>query len=243
MRQPSEDWSEFDWEKALRESDEFAARYFRLLKRFCDFPGANELIATHMGPEFREDMPECDFDCQECPQRWDCELAAAIDWAAGEDDMPAEEGPAGLPGDEGEEDEGEEDGDPAMYEADPAFVVLRQAAIGWCNIYAAILSPDARPLGLKVLYHIGRSLANLAYSINDGMFEQSDASIAFAKRSLAHLNKAIGLLNELINEKSRSKKILSTIRSHLIRANDALIDHLHRCRSDAAGTAEEEDGA
>lgn len=237
MRQPNEDWSEFDWERALRESDEFAARYFRLLKRFCDFPGANELITTHMGPEFKDEMPECDFECQECPQRWDCEFAAAIDWAVAEEEMPAEGEPVNLPGFEEEEEEGMEEGDPAMYEADPAFVVLRQAAIGWCNIYAAILSPDARPQGLGILYHIGRSLANLAYSINDGMFEQSDASIAFAKRSLGHLNKAVGLLNELINEKNRSKKILSTIRSHLIRAHDALIDHLHRCRSGATGMA------
>ena len=241
MLQPSEDWTEFDWEQALRESDEFAARYFRLLKRFCDFPGANELIATHMGPEFKDEMPDCDFDCQDCQQRWDCEFSAAIEWASGEEGLAPAEEPAGEP--DPEETEDMEEGEPAMYEADPAFVVLRQAAIGWCNIYAAILSPDARPQGLKVLYHIGRSLANLAYSINDGMFEQSDASIAFAKRSLAHLNKAVGLLNDLINEKSRSKKILSTIRSHLIRANDALIDRLHRCRSDAAGTTGAEDEA
>ena len=228
MRQPSSDWTEFDWELALREGDEFATRYFRLLERFCDLPGANELIARHMGAEFDAAQPDCDVSCDDCSRRWDCELASPLDWTPSE----GEGGGAARHDDDGgdKEDGAAEPGDSLFYETDPVFVLLRQAAIGWCNIYAAILPAEARVQGLTVLFHIGRSLANLSYSIDDGLYEQPAASIAFAKRSLAQINKAIGAISQLIQDNPRLEKILSTLRSHLMRANEALIDHLQRCR-------------
>ena len=222
MREPDKDWDEFDWERALRESDDFAVRYFQLLRRFYDLPGANELIAHHMGADFEESLPDCTFECEECGGRWQCEFASPLDWNPESREMPAEED---VPDPDPESEE------PLFFESDPVFVMLRQAAVGWCNIYAAILPPDSRIKGLKILYHVGRSMANLAYSIDDGLSDQPAASIAFTKRSLAQLNHALGYLNQLIREKPRLKKILTTIREHLINANEALLDNLQRYRS------------
>jgi len=230
MLQPSDDWDEFDWERALRDGDDFAHRYFRLLRRFCDLPGSNELIARHLGPEFDAELHDCDFDCDTCANRWECDFGAAADWQAGD----AEDAADASAAEAGEDGEPAGDGDESLfYESDPTFILLRQAAIGWCNIYAAILPAEARPLGLRALFHIGRAVANFVYSLEEGTYDQSASGIAFAKRSLAHVNLAVGLLNQLMQEKPRLKKILVTIRGHLMRANQALIDHLQRCRREA----------
>ena len=37
----------------------------------------------------------------------------------------------------------------------------------------------------------------------------------------------------LMHDRPRSREILSTIRDHLMKANDAMIDHLQRCRRGA----------
>lgn len=225
MRQPNDDWTEFDWELTLREGDQFANRYFSLLSRFCDLPGSSELIARHMGPEFADQLRDCEFDCESCANRWECEFAMPVDWSSGDLGDYEEEGSTPEP-----ETTEEEPGGVLFYENDPTFVMLRQAAIGWCNIYAAVLPSDARATGLRILFHVGRSLANLAYSIDNGLYEQPAASIAFAKRGLSHLNESLGLLNRLERDKPRLKKLFATIRSALMRSNEALLDHLDRCR-------------
>jgi hypothetical protein len=246
----TEDWNEFDWEQSLRESDAYASRYFTLLKRFCDLPGGNELIAQHMGPEFKDLLPDCDYDCESCEHRWDCDFASAPEWSCDDcQDCPDWDECQGSWA-QGEDADGEfadgerqEDGQPAdedaqalFYETHPTFRTLRQAAIGWCNIYAAILPPESRPLGLKILFYMGRALANLAYSIDDGSYAKPQASIAFAKRSLAQLNYAIGQLNQLMSERVRLRRVLETIRTHLLQGREGLLDHLQRCRSQDAGS-------
>ena len=117
--------------------------------------------------------------------------------------------------------------------------MLRQTALGWCNVYAAILPADMRPAGLKVLFHIGRSLANLAYSISDGLYAQPAASLAMAKRSLDQLNTAMGEVQAVRQEKPRLAKILEAIESHLMRSQESIEDHLQFCRKrlDGAGSA------
>ncbi|MFA4943203.1 MAG: hypothetical protein WC789_00700 [Lentisphaeria bacterium] len=224
-------WDEYDWEQYLRESDRYAAQFFDLLKRFSDLPGARQLIATKLGKEFKGKMLNCNFDCENCESRQLCEFSNFI---APEDEAepPYEEEWE----EEGAEGEGEEErqlpqpGDQLFYETDPGFVMLRQTAIGWCNIYAAILPPDARPLGLKILFHIGRALANLAYSISDGTYQQPAASIALAKRSLSQLNLAIGRLAQLIQEKPRLAKLLGAMKGHLLQCQEAIGNHLRRSR-------------
>ena len=223
MRQPNENWTEFDWEEALRESDVMAERYFTLLKRFSDLPSGDELIARHMGPDFDPAMldmdPASDYDLPEWPE----------DDSAGQwhDDDPLQEGGEG--GDSAEQEQ------TLYYETDPVFVALRQNAVGWCNVYAAILPREARNRGLSILYHLGRSLANLAYSIDDGSFEQPTASIAFGKRSLASLNLALRELDVLMQEHRRLHQLLKTMRKHLIECVDKLVDHLNRCRQRQKG--------
>lgn len=230
------EWDEFEWEKALRESDDYASRYFQLLKRFCDLPGSNELIAKSMGDEADDQLPPCDYDCEECEDRWDCEFAVTQDWSVGgdrppdDDEEPQEEGDPGPP----------QPGDALFFETDPVFVMLRQTAMGWCNVYAAMLPADARVTGVRVLCHIGRSLANLAYCIGDGYYDQPSGSIAFAKRSLGHLNRAVGFLNQMIQERPRLEQLLATIRNHLMKAREGLLEHLHNCRKRLAeGPADE----
>jgi len=221
MLQPSDNWSEFDWEGALRESDEFANQYFALLKRFCDLPSANELIVRNMGPDYDQDAFDFDLEMQMSQDEWNTfrEVMSGIEEGDGEESKVGDV-----------EDHDPTDDDFLFYETDPVFTSIRQAAIGWCNVYAAILPPEAREQALKVLYYIGRALANLAYSIDDGMYEQPAASIAFAKRSLANLNDAIGTINLLIKDSPRFEKILIAIRNHLVQGVDRVVDHIQKCR-------------
>ena len=222
-------WTAYDWEKYLRESDRYAAHFFELLKRFCDLPGARELIAQKMGKEFKGDVLDCSFDCDHCDSRWDCEFSNFEEM----DELPP-------PADDDEDDDSPEDagddrpmepGDMLFYETEPAFNTLRQTAIGWCNVYAAILPPDTRPLGLKILFHLGRALANLAYSIGDGTYEQPAASVALGKRSLDQLNTALGLLAELLRDRPRLAKILGAMKTHLFHCQEAVEDHVQKCHA------------
>ena len=226
-------WSEFDWEQYLRESDRYAAQFFELLKRFSDLPGGRALINQKLGREFKGKLLNCGFDCENCESRLECEFSS---W---DDSGPEDAAPLDYPPEDEDWEDGDgepppdgppEPGDSLFYETDPAFVMLRQTALGWCNIYAAILPADARPSGLRVLFHIGRSLANLAYSIGDGMYEQPAASVSLGKRSLGQLNAAIGHIAKLAQDKPKLAKILEAMKTHLLRCQEAIGDHLQRCR-------------
>jgi len=223
MRQPNENWTEFDWEEALRESDTMAERYFQLLKRFSDLPSADELIAKRMGPDFDPAMLDMEVVSEYGLPEWP------------EDDSASQWRDGGGPHDSVDADETPDQEQPLFYETDPVFVALRQNSVGWCNVYAAILPREARERGLKVLYHLGRALANLAYSIDDGSYEQPAASIAFAKRSLASLNLALHELDLLIQEHRRLHQLLKTMRKNLIECVDKVVDHLGRCRARQKG--------
>jgi hypothetical protein len=223
MRQPNEKWTEFDWEEALRESDAMAERYFQLLKRFSDLPSGDDLIARHMGPDFDAAMLDMDGAGEYSFHDWP-EDDTAGQWR---DD-------AGSP-ESGDGNDAPEQEQALFYETDPVFVALRQNAVGWCNVYAAILPREARGRGLQVLYHLGRALANLAYSIDDGTYEQPSASIAFGKRSLASLNLALRELDLLIQEHRRLQQLLKTMRKHLIECVDRVVDHIARCRGRQKG--------
>jgi hypothetical protein len=50
-----EDWDEFDWERALRESDARADKYRELLEKYGDGPDAERLIAREMGWDDADD--------------------------------------------------------------------------------------------------------------------------------------------------------------------------------------------
>lgn len=211
MRQPDDTWNEFDWERALRESDEQARKYFLLLQRFCDLPGGEELIARQMGAGFEQAFLDFDFEAD-----WDFDgLNEELEGGTGDDANS----------------NGNDDDDVLFYERDPVFSSLRQAAVGWCNVYAAILPEEARRDGLNVLYYIGRALANLSFGVDDGTYEHPAGSTAFAKRSLACLNRAIATIDRINQENPRYQDLLRTIRNHLVGCTDGLTDHIQRART------------
>jgi hypothetical protein len=219
-------WDEFRWEQVLKEGDEGAAKYFRLLNRFADLPAAEELISERMGPDFDDEMPDCDFDCEECANRWNCEYCQPLDWETLRDDEEDEE----EDDDDTEDASPPEPGDALFFETRPAFRSLRQVGLGWCNVYAVILPAESRANGLKVLYYLGRALAYLSCSIGDGLYEYPARSVAFAKRALASINLALGVMEELVDDKPQLDKLLQAMRKHLLVARQASVDHLHKCR-------------
>lgn len=234
-RQNPDFWDEFEWEQALRDSDDYARRYFQLLERFSDLPAANELITAYLGRGAGDD--DCSFDCDQCEERWSCDLSLANEWNTaadnewdeeedGEDDDDEEGGTDFERGDEGPV----EPGDTYFYESDNRFKLLRQVALGWCNVYAAILPPESRRIGIKALFHLGRALGNLSYSIGDGLYEHPAASVAFAKRALGHLNAALGAMHQLTSEKARLAPLLGAMRQHVFKSRSAVFDHLQECR-------------
>jgi len=231
-----EQWNEFEWEQALRDSDEYAARYFKLLRRFCDLPGSDTLIAAHLENPSDGRFPDCNFNCESCPHRWECEFAAVQDWDPGFDDLGDYEA-EDANGDAGENDEDAADiqpGDPLFYEITPVFINLRQVSIGWCNVYAAVLPQESRVAGLKVLFHLGRALAYVAYSVGDGLYEHPAESTAFAKRSLDQINQAVGRIQALQKEKPRLRKLLDAVLSQLLEVRGAAWDLLLFCREQNA---------
>ena len=44
----SAQWNEYDWEIAMRSSDDFASKYFHLLNQYGDFPGAEDYILSKL---------------------------------------------------------------------------------------------------------------------------------------------------------------------------------------------------
>ncbi len=240
MRPPEDpgDWDEFQWEQALRESDEYAQRYFEQLKRFYDLPGAAELIARNMGPDFAENVPDCDLNCEDCEDRWDCAFCEWPEWMD-EDDPDDSDGPGNWNNGTGDADTDlaedrqgaqPQPGDALFYESNPVFVQLRDVAMGWSNIYAAILPDESRIVGLKVLFHVGRALANLAYCIGDGLRERPAASIAFAKRCLGRLNSAIGLVTQLRQEVPRLNTLLKTVNKQMLDVRHGVLGILNELR-------------
>lgn len=234
---PPEAWDEFQWELALRDGDEYAARYFRLLQRFCDLPDSEELITEQLEKEIRQKFPDCDFHCETCPHRWECQYANVQDWDAGGFDEEDIENDADGDGEE-EDRRRIEPGDPLYYETTPVFITLRQTAMGWCNVYAAVLPQEARSVGLKILCHIGRALAYVSYSVGDGLYEQPGASIAFGKRALGQINAAIGRLLEMTRERPRLEPLTAAVRRQLFASREAVIELLDACRQHRDGDSD-----
>jgi hypothetical protein len=93
-----------------------------------------------------------------------------------------------------------------------------------------VLPVEARREGLRILFYIGRALATLGHSIDDGSFDQPAASIAFAKRSVGHLNEALGRMHKLVQDYPRLANILKALDRHLLQARSSIVDYLHECR-------------
>lgn len=205
----SEKWDEFQWEQALKFSDDAAARYFRMLDRFGDLPDAEELIAASLGDygffEFEEPYDE--------------------DWAS-ENEFDEDQ----------EEDENEPivPGDSIFFEASPLYQRARQISLGWCNIEASVLAQDDRMWGMVLLLHLGRLLSYLALSIGDGTYERADASIAFAKRAMAQINTILGELQAKSQESKKYESMFNLVSERLLETHDMIVTHALECRKNRA---------
>ena len=199
-------WNEFDWEMAMRQSDDFAAKYFTLLERFGDLPGSDDLILKQLSGITPPLMDESDYYIE-----FDAEDIQEID-----------------------EEDGETFEEGFFYENTPVYMLLRQVAIGWCNIYATFLLPDHRKYGVNILFHLGRALAHLAGSLGDGQYTGNiSANLASGKRAADQVNKSIGLVDELTKLRPNYKKVTDAINKHLREIQSKVIEHLISLRRKA----------
>jgi len=230
MHDPHEsgNWDEFQWERALRDSDKYAVRYLQLLKRFSELPGGPELIARELESEFEADFDDLGLDQPDTDveEDWDLDSPEPWEWNSWPDEMDDSDSEPGL---ESFEDAG------LFCDSDPVFVQLRQTALGWCNIYAAILPQELRPKGLKVLFYIGRTLANYAYGLCGTPDPRPAAAVAFCKRAHNRLDDAIGLIRQMATEKPRLEQLLDAVCKHLLQAREGILSRLADCRQQTNG--------
>ncbi len=140
----SKDWNEYDWEMAMRHRDKFAAKYLALLDKFGDLPGSDEIILQKLGNATTQPIEEDDYYVDLNPE----------DVEELDDDS-----------------EDDEDFEGAFYyETTPAYMILRQVSIGWCNIYATFLLPELRKYGVNILFLLCRAIAQFAGRLGVGEF-------------------------------------------------------------------------
>mgnify|MGYP000633901134 CR=1 FL=1 len=203
-------WNEYEWELMMRRSDDFAAEYFTMLKRYSDLPGADELIMDKM--ELTSPVP---FEEEHFEYEINTEMESF-------DDLPSLENL------------GEAVSGFTFYETAPSYSLLRQVSLGWCNIYATFLEKQHRMEGMHVLFYLGRALAHLGGSLGAaGDEEQSASSIASCKRALDQVNKALGIIEKIGEYKPVYKNVTDVLRQHLREIQDKMIDHLMSVRGTA----------
>ena len=196
-------WTEYDWEMAMRQSDNFAAKYFKLLERYGELPGSEDIILKKLKGQTPPIMEESDYYIE-----FDVEEMREID------------------SDDGENFEGG-----FYYENTPVYMLLRQVAIGWCNIYATFLLPEHRKYGVNIMFHMGRALAHLSGSLGDGQYDSNVASfLASGKRAADQINKSIGLVDELSEIRPAYNKVTEAINKHLREIQGKIVDHLMNLR-------------
>ena len=199
----NKDWDEYDWEMAMRQSDRFASKYFKLLDRFGDLPGSDDMILKKMGGITSPLMEENDYYIE-----FDLDDLQEID----------------------EDDDENFDGG-FYYENTPVYMLLRQVAIGWCNIYATFLLPEHRKYGVNILFHLGRAMAHLAGSLGDGQYENTASYLASGKRAADQINKSIGQVEQLTQFRPAYKKVTEAINKHLREVHSKIVDHLMLLRT------------
>lgn len=218
----SEHWSEFEWEQALKYSDDLASRYFRMLDRFGDLPDAEELISARLGDQQMFELDEPFFD----------------EWLDEDEDGPGEEDEEFML------DDRVMPGDSWYFESSPVYKRARLTALGWCNILASVLSEKDRFWGMKILLSLGRLLSYLALSVSDGRYDRVAGSIAFAKRALNEVNTAYGEIDSYENPDERYKQMFELIKKLLLENHDQIVEHLQQCRErlDASKDVDDDEG-
>ena len=209
-------WKEFEWEKALKFSDHIASRYFRMLDRFCDLPGVDELIAKKLGGDYNFFY----FDETDDSDNWYDDLESLVDPEKDDDFI---------------KNENLEPGDALYFESCPAYQKARQMAIFWCNIVASILDPDDRFWGVRILFLLGRMLSYISLGIDDGTFEHINGNIIFVKRALQQINVVLMEIEAKNKDSEHYNQVFMTLNKHLLENRDLLVSYLLDCRKRQKG--------
>ena len=225
----SDHWNEFQWEQALKYSDQLATRFFGLLQRYGDLPDAEEFIAAKLGDKAFTEIDEADPYHFEAPEDWR-EGPDDLDDDDGEDDEDGDRPGGGRGGDDDDDDDDPDSrgkpGDSLFYETSPVFDRARQLSLGWCNIFSSVLRQEDRLWGLKILFGFGRVLSYLSLSIGDGTYERLPASLAFGKRAAAQINAILGEIDQMSRETRRYASTLKRIREMLLELHDLTVGYL-----------------
>lgn len=220
--------SEFDWERTLRRSDKLAAKYFTLLERFSELPDGDAMIAEQLNRSPDSALSDCDFDCENCSHRWNCDFAEVSAWME-QEDLPAEDDDDDVFGNTDAEDSLSSENS-IFYESNDTFQALRYCAFGWSNIYAAVLPPEKRREGLNIVFYLGRALAYLSFAVGEGVYEERGAGIALLKRALWLINKVIGDMNELKSQYTQLGDIIKAMEDQLLKVRNDIFNLLLQFR-------------
>jgi hypothetical protein len=118
-----------------------------------------------------------------------------------------------------------------FYERDKSYLLLRQVSVGWCNIFSTLLLKEDRDFGVKIIFHLGRSLAYYQGSLADGKYDLPASFISAGKRGLQNLNDALGLMEKLGEHNKRYLTITVAMMGHLRQIHDQMIGHLTKLRT------------
>ncbi len=203
-----DNWTESDWENALKYSDDLASQYFHMLERYGDLPYAEDLIAKKLNDK---NMVRCD------------DVFGDYEWyidSKDDDDLV-----------DADFDLGEsQPGDSLFYETSPIYQKASQITLGWCNVLSSVLSPNDRFWGLNVLFYMGRMLSFISLSISDGTYEHINGNMIFTKRALSLVNQILGKLNSMEKKCSRYSTVFKIVQEHLLECHDLLVDYLMECK-------------
>ena len=207
-----EDWDEFDFEKALRESDALTDKYMELLDKYGDTPESEELIAKEMGWHEKDDEGEgsvLDLDevnqaCEDAEDLKPDPTTEGVDWIRIKD---------GVFGDD-----------------------IRHPLQHRCHEDAMALWHACDDLGLrddrdedlaKLISQFQITGAKLAGALNSLAYGRDMCEpgfvVACLKRALDHLHKAQAALEKVAPKNFVPQKILSKARQDLFEIREEIL--------------------
>lgn len=237
MEKPEASKDEFEWERSFRQSDDFARKYFQLLRRYGDLPDGEDLITKKLTKIFGEEFVDATYGYDDYFS--DTDLSPLdnpeLDLDDLEDDVDGQlgAGSGAVPGDD--DFDKELTGRPGMESIDrhchELVVTLTQTAMGWCNLYSCLLTKEHRGDGLRVMFFVSRALANISISLEEMIRWEVSAAVARAKRCLDNVNQAIGLINDMKESNPAIREVMTTIQTQLIKCADDLGEYIRECRA------------
>ncbi|MGL4853802.1 MAG: hypothetical protein ACRC37_00930 [Lentisphaeria bacterium] len=115
-----------------------------------------------------------------------------------------------------------------MIDSNPVYSQIKKLAMAWTNIHVSVLPENNKKDSLKVLFFLGRSLANIMCTLNDDSIPE--ANVAFTKRTLQLINNAAGIINKLYHELPSLEPFLHEMVTQLSKTHDITVDYLIKLR-------------